>query len=97
MQLSNDDLERVAARAAELALAKWSEKLAPIAAEYLTTEQAAGYLGLSAEFLEVARYRGDGSGPPFIKLQRLVRYRRADLDAWMEQRKISTPQDRRCA
>jgi hypothetical protein len=78
-----DDLERVAARAAELAIAKLSEKPAPIAAEYLTTEQAAGYCGLSAEFLEVARYKGDGSGPPFIKLQRLVRYRRADLDAWM--------------
>jgi excisionase family DNA binding protein len=93
----SEDLERVAARAAELALEKWLEKTAHLTAEYLTTEQAATYLGLSAEFLEVARYKADDSGPPFITLQRLVRYRRADLDAWMEQRKISTPQDRRCA
>ena len=57
---------------------------APVAAsEYLTTREAATYLKLSRQFLEGARYRGDGSGPAYIKLERAVRYRRSVLDAWM--------------
>jgi excisionase family DNA binding protein len=55
----------------------------PNPAEYLTTVEAAQYLKLSRQFLEVARHRGDGSGPRFIKLARAVRYRRAELDRWM--------------
>jgi hypothetical protein len=53
------------------------------ASDYMTTVEAAAYLKLSRQFLEAARYRGDGSGPPYIKLQRAVRYRRSVLDAWM--------------
>ena len=56
----------------------------PIAAsEYMTTREAAAYLKLSRQFLEGARYRGDASGPAYIKLERAVRYRRSALDAWM--------------
>jgi excisionase family DNA binding protein len=51
--------------------------------EYLTTIEAASYLKLSRQYLEIARHRGDGSGPPYIKLARSVRYRRSALDAWM--------------
>jgi hypothetical protein len=51
--------------------------------EYLTTRESAEYLKLSPQFLEGARYRGDGSGPAYIKLDRAVRYRRSVLDAWM--------------
>ena len=51
--------------------------------EYLTTQQAAVYLNLSRQYLEAARYRGDGSGPAYVKLERAVRYRRSVLDAWM--------------
>ena len=54
-----------------------------VASEYLTTREAAAYLKLSRQFLEGARYRGDGSGPAYIKLERAVRYRRSVLDAWM--------------
>jgi predicted DNA-binding transcriptional regulator AlpA len=50
---------------------------------YLTTPEAAEYLRLSKQFLEGARYRADGSGPPYIKLERAVRYRRSALDSWM--------------
>jgi hypothetical protein len=50
---------------------------------YLTTVEAARYLNLSRQFLEAARYRADGSGPAYIKLERAVRYRRSVLDAWM--------------
>ncbi|WP_176539962.1 helix-turn-helix domain-containing protein [Bradyrhizobium septentrionale] len=51
--------------------------------DYLTTVEAAAYLKLSRQFLEVARHKGDGSGPDYIKLVRSVRYRRSALDAWM--------------
>ncbi len=51
--------------------------------EYLNTRQAAAYLGVSRQFLEIARHRGAG-GPEYVKLARLVRYRRLDLDAFME-------------
>jgi hypothetical protein len=54
-----------------------------VASEYMSTRQAAQYLNLSRQYLEAARYRGDGSGPPYIKLERAVRYRRSVLDAWM--------------
>ena len=54
-----------------------------VASDYMTTTEAAAYLKLSRQFLEGARYRGDGSGPAYIKLERAVRYRRSVLDAWM--------------
>ena len=54
-----------------------------VATEYMTTQEAAAYLKLSRQFLEGARYRGDGSGPAYIKLERAVRYRQSVLDAWM--------------
>ena len=38
---------------------------------YLTTLEAADYLRLSRQFLEIARHRGNG--PPYIKLSRAVR------------------------
>ena len=54
-----------------------------VPSEYMTTQQAAAYLNLSRQYLEAARYRGDGSGPAYVKLERAVRYRRSVLDAWM--------------
>ena len=54
-----------------------------VASEYMTTREAAVYLKLSRQYLEAARYRGDGSGPAYVKLERAVRYRRSVLDAWM--------------
>jgi hypothetical protein len=51
--------------------------------EYLTTDEAGAYLKLAPQTLEAARYKADGSGPPYIKLPRAVRYRRSQLDAWM--------------
>jgi excisionase family DNA binding protein len=49
----------------------------------LTTKDAAEYLGVSAAFLE--RDRWAGAKIPFIKIgTRSVRYRQADLDAYVE-------------
>jgi helix-turn-helix protein len=54
-----------------------------VATDYMTTGEAAAYVKMSRQFLEAARYRGDGSGPGFIKLGRSVRYRKSTLDKWM--------------
>lgn len=53
-------------------------------ASLLTTEQAANYLGLTRRALEAMRWRK--IGPAFVKLGRLVRYRIADLDNYIEAR-----------
>ena len=52
--------------------------------EYLTTTQAAAYLGMSRQWLEIGRHKG--YGPPYIKLGRAVRYKRSALDNWMTDR-----------
>ncbi len=47
----------------------------------LTTAQAATHLGLSRHYLNESR--AAGTGPAYVKLGRMVRYRHADLDAWV--------------
>ena len=54
---------------------------ATIQKKYLTTPEAAKYLGMSSKYLEMARWKG--GGPLFIKLSRAVRYRIEDLDEFM--------------
>jgi excisionase family DNA binding protein len=51
---------------------------------FLTTVQAAHYIGLSPRTFE--RMRRAGGGPRFRKHGRYVRYHIADLDAWSEAR-----------
>lgn len=46
----------------------------------LTEQQAAELLQVSQSYLRKIRY--NGSGPRFLKLGRLVRYKRSDLMAW---------------
>jgi excisionase family DNA binding protein len=49
----------------------------------LKTEDAASYLGVSPSLLN--KLRLTGGGPQFVRLAgRAIRYRRADLDAWIE-------------
>lgn len=50
----------------------------------LTTEEAAHELGSTANTL--ATWRHQGKGPKFIRIHgRMIRYRRADLIAWINQ------------
>ena len=74
-------------RAAKKIVAKKRKKKiapAPFAfGEYMPTPEAAAYIHLSRQYLEIARYKGDDPGPPYIKLERAVRYRKVDLDKWM--------------
>lgn len=48
--------------------------------------EAANYLGVSKGMLQ--QYRNRGNGPKFIKVGSAVRYERADIDAWNNERKI---------
>ena len=50
---------------------------------FLSTEQAAFYLGLSARKLQAMR--AGGTGPRFRRHSRYVRYHIDDLDAWSRQ------------
>lgn len=60
---------------------------APSVFATLCTKQAARLLGCSNRTLEDWRLRGDG--PRFLKLGRSVRYRMADLAAFMDKRTFS--------
>jgi predicted DNA-binding transcriptional regulator AlpA len=50
----------------------------------LTEKEAAQITGLSVAWFQ--RKRWEGGGPPFIKLDHAVRYRQADLFAWLDER-----------
>lgn len=56
--------------------------------EIFTTPEAASYLRLAKPTLE--RFRTSGDGPRYCKLGGAVRYRRSDLDAWLESRSVSS-------
>jgi predicted DNA-binding transcriptional regulator AlpA len=56
----------------------------------LTPKHAARYLGISEASLRLWRYRGEG--PRYFRAgPKLVRYRRVDLDQWIEQRLSASP------
>lgn len=53
---------------------------------------AAKYIGMSVNYLQMARLTGDLSkrtpGPKYLKIGRNVRYIVADLDAWLESHRV---------
>ena len=52
---------------------------------YMSVDEAARYTGLSASYLAKLRMgTGPQVGPRYLRIgQRAIRYRRADLDEWM--------------
>lgn len=56
--------------------------------DILNTKEAASYVRLGKPTLE--RFRISGGGPRYCKLGGAVRYRRADLDAWLESRLVQS-------
>jgi excisionase family DNA binding protein len=54
--------------------------------EVLTTAEAARYVRLGKPTIE--RFRLTGEGPKYCKLGGAVRYRRCDLDEWLQTRLI---------
>jgi hypothetical protein len=59
----------------------------PSADEVFTAKQAADHLKFTPDYLE--RLRSTGKGPPYLKIGNArtspVRYRRSDVDAWLDQ------------
>ena len=53
--------------------------------DLMTTIEIAAWLGMSRQWLEIGRHRG--YGPPFVQLHRRIKYRRADVLAWLETRR----------
>lgn len=55
----------------------------------LIPRQAAKYIGISEAALRL--WRSEGKGPRHFKAgEKLIRYRRADLDSWIESRLSAT-------
>ena len=57
----------------------------------LNTREAADYVRLGKPTLE--RFRVSGEGPIFVKLGGAVRYRKVDLDTWLESRRVRSTSD----
>ncbi len=53
-----------------------------------SVEEVAAYLGVPVATLY--RWRSRSEGPPGFRVGRFVRYRWADVDAWLEQRRDQT-------
>jgi predicted DNA-binding transcriptional regulator AlpA len=51
----------------------------------LSTKELAEYLGITEWTL--AHYRMDGTGPEYIKLGHVVRYKINDVEKWLEAKK----------
>ena len=49
-------------------------------------KQLCADLGISS--VTATKWRAKAAGPPFIKVGRLVRYRRADVEAWLAARTV---------
>jgi predicted DNA-binding transcriptional regulator AlpA len=50
----------------------------------LTEPEAASYIGMSLSWMRSARFgRTRAVPPPHIRIGRSLKYRRADLDAWL--------------
>ena len=56
----------------------------------LTTDELSEFIGCSRQSLQ--RKRKDGTGPKFLRLgegpQAPIRYRQADVDAWIEEHAV---------
>lgn len=58
--------------------------------QLLKTEEVAAWLGIRRCTLEKARSTRLGDFPPFIRFGRVVRYRRADVEVWLDQHARNT-------
>ncbi len=64
--------------------------------DMLNQRQAAEIIGVSPFTLN--RWRHERFGPAFVRISaRCVRYRRADIEAWLEGRRVETADSRRLA
>jgi len=53
----------------------------------LSRDDVADRFGISRRWLELAAHKGEG--PPMVKIsRRMVRYRAADIEAWLQARRV---------
>ena len=57
-----------------------------------TPKEAAEHLGIPEATL--AQWRSQRRGPPYVKLERLVRYRSSDLEAYIGKQLVETEVDK---
>ncbi len=74
-------------------LDRHAHRLAEIGAgapdDLLSTNSVAEWLGVSKQFLEIGRHKG--YGPKFVRIgPARIRYRRADVLAWLEERTFAS-------
>lgn len=55
---------------------------------YLNADEAAQYMGVNRNILATQRNRCQG--PPYIKDGKNIRYKKSDIDTYMERRKVKT-------
>jgi len=67
--------------------------MSTIVTEVMTTIEAAAYVGLKKPTME--RFRFLGQGPAYCKLGGAVRYRKKDLDEWLDSRLVSSVKEAR--
>ena len=65
--------------------------MSTIVTEVMTTIEAAEYVGLKKPTME--RFRFLGHGPAYCKLGGAVRYRKKDLDEWLDSRLVSSVEE----
>src|SRR3954471_7269492 len=54
--------------------------------DMLRSAEAARYIDMSDSWLRQTRMADRTDGPPFLRQGRAIRYRRCDLDRWLERR-----------
>ena len=54
--------------------------------DLLTTAQLATWLGVSVQFLEIGRSRGNYGPPHVLIAPRVIRYRRDEVNKWLRER-----------
>ena len=56
----------------------------------LSRDEIEAEFGITRRWLELAAHRGEG--PPMLKISRkMVRYDRAEFEAWLEDQRVGTP------
>jgi len=61
--------------------------------DVMTESETAEHIGISLSGLR--KWRNDGSGPPYVRLGRLIRYRRTVVEEWLERRTVSPAEPNR--
>jgi hypothetical protein len=59
----------------------------PRRAQYLTEKKMSDWIAVSKSALR--KWRREGLGPPYVKLNRMIRYPLADLKIWLNNRILS--------